>query len=45
MPTPQENLLFVEQASCLLLRMMQYVGVIDILWPCQKTVRDEFYQI
>jgi len=26
MPTPQENLLFVEQASCLFLRMVQDVS-------------------
>ncbi|WP_333153185.1 hypothetical protein [Microcoleus sp. B9-D4] len=35
MPIPQENLLFVEQASCLFLRMVQnlsYIGIIKPLW-------------
>ncbi|WP_180274512.1 hypothetical protein [Tychonema bourrellyi] len=30
MPTPQENSFFVEQASCLLLTMVQHMSLIDI---------------
>ncbi|WP_333409628.1 hypothetical protein [Microcoleus sp. T2B6] len=33
MPVPQENSLFVEQASCLFLRIVQHLSCIGIIKP------------